>query len=84
MDCIYIVLLSKAHYNWCLSIHPFTQQWWLAAMQGTDQLIGSNWGIGVSGALRHTQGGGSNRQPSDRQTTGANAHPVGGVQQCIH
>ena len=28
-------------------IHPFTYQQQLAAMQGTNQLIQSNWGLGV-------------------------------------
>ena len=52
MDCIYIAPLSKALYNLCLSfIHPFTHtfthQRRLAAMQGTNQLVRSNWGLGV-------------------------------------
>ena len=29
-------------------IHPFTHQRWLAATQGTNQLVRSNWGLGVS------------------------------------
>ena len=28
-------------------IHPFTHQWRLAAMQGTNQLVRSNWEFGV-------------------------------------
>ena len=51
MDCIYIAPLSKALYNLCLSFtrftHTFTHQRRLAAMQGTNQLVGSNWGLGV-------------------------------------
>ena len=43
MDCIYI-----APYNLCLTFtQTFTHQRWLAAMEGTNQLIGGNWGLGV-------------------------------------
>ena len=55
-------------------IHPFTHtlthQWRLAAMQGTNQLIRSNRGLGVL-LRRHfdTPRVGLNRQPSDCQTT---------------
>ena len=52
-------------------IHPFTHQWWLAAMQGTNQLIRSNWGFGVM--LRDTSthpGRDRTGNPSDCQTTG--------------
>ena len=51
-------------------IHPFTHthQRRLDAMQGTNQLVRSNWVLGV--LLRDTSTcGGSNRQPSDCQTT---------------
>ena len=44
MDYIYIAPLTKALYNLCLS---FTHQRRLAAIQGTNQLIRSNWGLGV-------------------------------------
>ena len=51
MDCIYIAPLSKALYNFLPLIHPFTHtfthQRQLAAMQGTNQLVRSNWGLGV-------------------------------------
>ena len=50
MDCIYIAPLSKALYNVCLSFthsHTFTHQQRLVAMQGTDQLVRGNWGLGV-------------------------------------
>ena len=48
MDCIYIAPLSKALYSLCLSFtHTFTHQRQLAAMQGTNQLVRSNWGLGV-------------------------------------
>ena len=30
-----------------LLIHPFTHQWRLVAMQGTNQLVRSNWGLGI-------------------------------------
>ena len=57
-------------------IHPFTHthththQWWLAAMQGTIQLVRSNWGVRCL-AQGHfgTPRVGSNLQPSDCQTT---------------
>ena len=55
MDWIYIAPLSKALYNLCLSFthsHTFTHQRRLAAMQGANQLIRSNRGLGVS--LRDT------------------------------
>ena len=58
----------------------FTHQRRLAAMQGTNQLIRSNWGLGV--LLRDTStrpGWESNRQPSDCQTTALppeSSHPV--------
>ena len=84
MDCIYIAPLSKALYNVCLSFthsHTYTHththtpthtthQRRLAAMQGTNQLVRSNWGFGF--LLRDTSTRpwvGSNRQPSDCQTT---------------
>ena len=56
-------------------IHPFTltHQQRLAAMQGTKQLVRRNWGLGV--LLRDTfdmPRVGSNRQPSDCQTTARN------------
>ena len=45
---IYIAPLSKALYNFCLSFtHTFTHQRRLAAKQGTNQLVRSNWGLGV-------------------------------------
>ena len=50
MDCIYIAPLSKA-LQFMPLIHPFTHtfthQRRLAAMQGTNQLVRSNWGLGV-------------------------------------
>ena len=49
---IYIAPLSKALHNFCLSNHPFTHQRRLAAMQGTNQLVRRNSGLGVS--LRDT------------------------------
>ena len=49
MDCIFTAPLSKALYNLCVSIHPFTHtdshsngDW----MQGSNQLVRSNWGLG--------------------------------------
>ena len=36
--------------------HTFTHQRRLAAMQGTNQLVRSNWGLGIL-TLRHAQGG---------------------------
>ena len=50
--------------------HTFTHQRRLAAMQGTNQLVGGNRGLGV--LLRghfDTPRVGSNRQPSDCQAT---------------
>ena len=60
MASIYIVPLSKALHNWCFSFahshththththtHSHTHQQQLAAMQGTNQLVTSNWGLGV-------------------------------------
>ena len=53
MDCIYIAPLSKALYNLFLSFtHSHTHSLQLAAMQGTNQLVRSNRGLGVS--LRDT------------------------------
>ena len=45
---------------------PFTHQWRLAAMQGTNQLVRSNWGLGVLllGTIRHAQGGSELGKPS--------------------
>ena len=44
---IYIAPLTKALYNVCLSFtHSHTKRQ-LAAMQGTNQLVRSNWGLGV-------------------------------------
>ena len=80
MDCIYIAPLSKALYNFLPLIHPFTHtfthQRRLAAMQGTNQLVRSNWGLGVL-AQGHfdTPRVGSNRQPSDCQTTALPPEP---------
>ena len=48
-------------------IHPFTHQRQLAAMQGTNQLIRSDWGRGV--LLKDMPRARSNWQPSDCQTT---------------
>ena len=45
--------------------HTLTHQQRLAAMQGTNQLVRSNWGLGV--LLRAMVG--SNQQPSDCQMT---------------
>ena len=52
MAGIYIAPLSKALYNLCLSFsrshtHTHTHQRRLAAMQVTNQLVKSNWGLGV-------------------------------------
>ena len=50
MATIYIAPLSKVLYNWCFSFthsHTFTHQRRLVAMQGTNQLVRSNWGLGV-------------------------------------
>ena len=45
MDCIYIAPLSKAVYNLCLSFtHSHTHS---HTMQGTNQLVRGNWGLGV-------------------------------------
>ena len=51
-------------------IHPFTHQWRLAAMQGTNQERQEQLGVRRL-AQRHfdTPRVGSNRQPSDCQTT---------------
>ena len=66
MDCIYIAPLSKALYNLCLSFtHSHT-------MQGTNQLIRSNWGLGV--LLRDT----STRPGWDR-----NGNPLTARQQLL-
>ena len=56
--------------------HTFTHQRRLAAMQGTNQLVRSNWGLGVSLRDTSTQPRvGSNRQPSDCQTTALPPEP---------
>ena len=54
MDCIYIAPLYKVLYNLCLSFthshthtHTHTHKRQLAAMQGTNQLVRSNLGLGV-------------------------------------
>ena len=64
MDCIYIAPLSKSALQFMPLIHP------LAAMQGTNQLV-----MGKLGVRRLARGHfgtprvGSNRLPSDCQTT---------------
>ena len=53
-------------------IHPFTHQGRLAAMQGTNQPVRSNRGLGV--LLKDTPSAGSNRQPSGRQLSPPEPH----------
>ena len=49
--------------------HTFTHQRQLAVMQGTNQLVRSNWGLGVLlRTLRHAQGG---IEPATRLTSSA-------------
>ena len=69
MDSIYNSAFIQSAVQFLPLIHPlthtFTHQRRLAAMQGTNQLVRSNWGLGV--LLRDTStrpGVGSNRQPS--------------------
>ena len=85
MDCIYVAPLSKALYNFCLSFthshsvtFTFTHQRRLAAMQGTNQLPARWEKLGVRCLAQghfDTPRVGSNRQPSDSQTTALAPEP---------